>query len=304
MNQLKDIFNVQFFVILGIVLLLVTCLVLYVEQKIKSHDHKLSSMLSLVSSLAEEIDFFKKNNTSSQDTNALQEVQTHIHNLNESLESNKLIDVSDDEGNSSGSDYESIGNNSDSDSNSDPDSEDESNNSDNESNSENDSIIILQETNSDVHKIVNTIDLGNIDNDIITIKKIKDIQLNNIVDLDDTNEMDELDDTNDLNELDELDDANDLNEIDELDDVNDLNDIDELNIDDKTPEIEEDEEGLDDIDDINDIDDESDDTKDNVVDYNKLSVPKLKEIALEKKLITTTSNKLKKADLLKLLEVH
>ena len=53
------------------------------------------------------------------------------------------------------------------------------------------------------------------------------------------------------------------------------------------------------VEELDDIEEINDDT----IDYNKLSVAKLKEIALEKSLISNTSNKMKKADLLKLLEV-
>jgi len=270
MNQVKDIFNTQFFVILGVVLLLVTCLVLYVEQKFKAYDHKMSSMLSLVSSLAEEMDIFKNNRNHSGGHSAM---QTEINNLNTDLEESKLIDVSDEEDNED-SDSES-----DDDNNLDSDSETGSE-SDSESDSDSESV--------DEPKIVNTLELVSNNAEIITITKIEDLQSNDIVDLDESN-IEELNDTEDKYDLDELDELEDLDNSNESnDESNDLDDLDDLEEIEETNVVEE----LDDIEEIND----------NAIDYNKLSVAKLKEIALEKNLISNTSNKLKKAELLKLLE--
>ena len=69
----------------------------------------------------------------------------------------------------------------------------------------------------------------------------------------------------------------------------DLDDLDKLEDLDETTVVEE----LDDVEEIKET---------NVIDYNKLSVAKLKAIALEKKLIPNISKKLKKSELLTLLE--
>ena len=282
MNQIKDIFNTQFFVILGVVLLLVTCLVLYVEQKFKAYDHKMSSMLSLVSSLAEEMDIFKNNRNHNGGQSVTQtEIQSEINDLNENLEESKLIDVSDEEDNED-SDYET-----DDDNNLESDSDTGSG-----SESESDS-----ETMDDVNepKIVNTLDLGSNENEIITITKLEDLQSNDIVDLvEEVNDTEEKYDLDELDECDELDNSNDSNDLDDLDDLDDMEEIEETNV------VEE----LDDINDTNVVEelDDIEEINDDAIDYNKLSVAKLKEIALEKNLISNTSNKLKKAELLKLLE--
>jgi len=276
MNQIKDIFNTQFFVILGVVLLLVTCLVLYVEQKFKAYDHKMSSMLSLVSSLAEEMDIFKNNRNHNGGQSVTQnEIQTEINNLNTDLEESKLIDVSDEEDNAE-SDYES-----DDDNNLDSDS-------DPETDSESDS-----ETIDDVNepKIVNTLDLGSNENEIITITKLEDLQSNDIVDL-----VEELNDTEKKYDLDELDELEDLdNSLESSNDLDDLDDIEETNVVEELDDEIEETNVVEELDDMEEIIDDS-------VEYNKLSVAKLKEIAIEKNLISNTSNKLKKAELLKLLE--
>jgi hypothetical protein len=280
MNQIKDIFNTQFFVILGVVLLLVTCLVLYVEQKFKAYDHKMSSMLSLVSSLAEEMDIFKNNSNHSGGQPVKQnEIQTEINNLNTDLEESKLIDVSDEEDNE--------------DSDSDSESNDDNNlDSDSETGSDTDSETDMESV-DDVNepKVVNTLDIGSNENEIITITKLEDLQSNDIIDL--VEEVNNIEQKYDLDELDELEDLD--NSLDSSNDLDDLEEIEETNmVEELDDEIEETNmvEEPDDIEEIND----------DAIDYNKLSVAKLKEIALEKNLISNTSNKLKKAELLKLLE--
>ena len=54
MPSLSDIFNPSFFMCLGILVLLTALVVVYFESKMREQNHKIASMLSLVSSLAEE----------------------------------------------------------------------------------------------------------------------------------------------------------------------------------------------------------------------------------------------------------
>ena len=55
MASLIDLFNPSFLMFLGILVLVVALLVVYFESKFRDQNHKISSMLSLVSSLAEEV---------------------------------------------------------------------------------------------------------------------------------------------------------------------------------------------------------------------------------------------------------
>ena len=55
MPSLTDLFNPTFLMFLGILVLVVALLVVYFETKFREQNHKISSMLSLVSSLAEEV---------------------------------------------------------------------------------------------------------------------------------------------------------------------------------------------------------------------------------------------------------
>jgi hypothetical protein len=59
MASLADLFNPSFLALLGILVLVVALLVLYFESKIREQNHKISSMLSLVSTLAEDMNGVK-----------------------------------------------------------------------------------------------------------------------------------------------------------------------------------------------------------------------------------------------------
>jgi hypothetical protein len=249
-------------------------------------------MLSLVSSLAEEMDIFKNNRNHS---GGQSEIQTEINNLNENLEESKLIDVSDDD--DSDDDETNNGSDSETDDDNNLDSDDDS---DDEPETDSESVDDLN-----VPKIVNTIDLGSNENEIITITKLEDLQSNNIVDLNESN-IEELDDIEEKYDLEDLDDSNDLDDLDDLDETNVVeeldDDIEETNV------VEELDDDMDETNVVEELDDNMDETNvveelnDDAIDYNKLSVAKLKEIAMDKNLILNTNNKLKKAELLKLLE--
>ena len=55
----NDIFTTSFFMTLGITILLITACIAYFENKMREQNHKVISMLSLVSSVAEELNFAK-----------------------------------------------------------------------------------------------------------------------------------------------------------------------------------------------------------------------------------------------------
>lgn len=57
--SLTDLLNPTFFMCLGIVLLAIALLVVYFENKMREQNHKIASMLSLVSTLAEDMNGFK-----------------------------------------------------------------------------------------------------------------------------------------------------------------------------------------------------------------------------------------------------
>lgn len=275
MPSLSDIFNPSFFMCLGILVLLTALIVVYFESKMREQNHKIASMLSLVSSLAEEqnnlrIEVYTRmitaNNTNS-----------HIINNSEAFKqssNNDLINVSDDEEDDSDED--------DDDSNDDSD-EDSSNEDSNDSDSDSD----LEEN--------EVIEIGN-NNDIKVLK----LNINKIDDSenDDNNENNDFN-INDLDDLDdELDDDSDSTSSDEelKEDIPIQNNLEELKDDginfEETSKLDLNAFDLKQIN-ISGLDNET-------YDYKKFSLGKLKSLAMEKGL-TKDSSKLKKNELLKLL---
>ena len=96
MSVLSEIFTPSFFMILAIVFILMALLVIYIENKWREQNHKIASMLSLVSSLAEEINVLRFNFITYANKNASETQVTSSLDNNEPVESH-LIPVSDDE---------------------------------------------------------------------------------------------------------------------------------------------------------------------------------------------------------------
>jgi len=285
MSILSNIFNPTILFFLGFTLLIVALLVVYFENKIREQNHKISSMLSLVSSLAEETNSIK---------NHLSYMITGDNSGNNLYESNKifapnnlqtksdfassLIAVSDnedeDEDDIDDSDVEDDDSDSDSDSGSESDGDD-------------DSIFKLTEVNQNDIKVLN---LDNLDsNDFFNT--------NNNLDENDHDDGDDDEDNDNDDDDDDLDcDVNDIN-------FNKLSgsDSDDDNYDDndnkKKIYPDENETHLKTIN-ISNLEETNKNTE--VMDYKKLSLNKLKAIVLEKGLVSDPS-KLKKNELLKLL---
>jgi hypothetical protein len=107
MASLTDLFNPSFFMFLGIMVLVIALLVVYFESKIRDQNHKIASMLSLVSTLAEDINGVKMglnhlalSSVQGGNHNIPQNTPFPIHNLgsiHNNEKSNELIEVSDDE---------------------------------------------------------------------------------------------------------------------------------------------------------------------------------------------------------------
>jgi hypothetical protein len=163
MPSLVDIFNPSFFVFLGILVLVAALLVVYFESKMREQNHKMTSMLALITCVTDEMNVIKihlnnqsnnqsiiggtQNNPSSLETNDVHIIKT------------KLIDVSDDSESESGSN----------------DSESNDSESDSESNSE------------DIKEII---EIGEEHNDIKVLK----LNISNINDIDENNLNDNIDD--------------------------------------------------------------------------------------------------------------
>ena len=99
MTILAELFNPSFFMLLAILLLVASMFVIYYESKMREQNHTINSMLSLVSTLAEDMNNVKFGLNQL----AIRYSQSSANNVEEILETSKiipnynLIEVSDDE---------------------------------------------------------------------------------------------------------------------------------------------------------------------------------------------------------------
>lgn len=302
MSNFNDIFNSTFFICLGLILLACAGIILYFESKIREQNHKFTSMLSLISSMAEELNYIKAMGFSQyrgDESIMVSNVNTVPSNNNE----DELIKVSDGEDSDSDSDSD------------DNDSMDDSASDSDENDSDNDSEKNIKHLKFTTQQ----------DNIVITENKKDNIEIFDLEDIDESDDEDnsdsDSDNIEDLNdednssedESDELNMTTKLNlesfgqEIDseykiEADDIDiDLNTIvkEDTNIEETTlPNLKEAvSESLKKIN-ISNLDDEQEST--GFLDYKKCSVTKLRNIVVEKGLVSDAS-KLKKSELLTLL---
>ena len=272
MASLADLFNPTFLMFLGILVLVVALLVVYFESKMREQNHKIASMLSLVSTLAEDMNGVKMglNHLAIRGGNGFQQPDNVLReNLGNS--ETKLIEVSDD---------------------------DESDNEDSD-NEQTDN-----ETNSEESHELNNDDLESLEDDSDTesesstddIKVVK-LQVSNedIVE----NELHE-----DANNL-EFEPAEDLAEFEINDELPEISDdyVEEV-LDLKYESEEKEEPSMPSASDLKTISinlGEEQPHEDNI-DYKKLQLAKLRSIVVEKGLTSNSeATKLKKPELLKLL---
>ena len=269
MVSFEYLFNPTFLMFLGILMLVVALLVVYFESKIRDQNHKIASMLSLVSTLAEDMNGVKMGLNHLAMTRVGGNFQkSHLEETTQQMkhEENKLIEVSDDDSDD------------DSDDESDDDNEVSESDVDLESNSDEESC-----DNVKVLKINITDDINNIDES---------------VNLD-------LEETESLEDIEEVDDSVELNS--NLSDVeSENNDHENLSnsfvekVLDLQYENENDEQLTLTSSVLKKININLDETQHENIDYKKLPLPKLRTIVSEKGLGLDTS-KLKKNELLKLL---
>ena len=272
---LTDLFNQTFFMFLGILVLVVALLVVYFESKFRDQNHKISSMLSLVSSLAEEVNGTKMIIHQLTMNPQMQQHIPFFQNKESTLErkivqsNNNLIPVSDDE-----------------------DSDDES------------EVYIDSDDEDDAASEVSIDE----DSDEEPNKDIKVFRLNISEDL---NQIDE--DSKSLSEnsvAESLDGASldgaslDGASLEDLDDLENLDDLDDTSSTSSDSIQTTDVKKIDNFMDLKSINITLEETKtDKSVDYKKMALPKLRSVVSEKGL-SSDSSKLKKNELLKLLGVE
>ena len=249
MPSLTDLFNPTFLIFLGILVLVVALLVVYFETKFREQNHKISSMLSLVSSLAEEVNGTKMvihQLSMNQGPRFYQQQQQEQPSLEKKIiQTDNLITVSDDE---------------------DSDSDDDS---DSDAGSENsfDEIESTQDSDSDDDD-VSVIEIGDHNNDVKILKLNISSQSDDISQSDDNFDVDNLDE---LDELDELDDSSDTESIKENNNLNETkNNIKSIDLKSINITLEE-------------------TKTEQPLDYKKLSLPKLRSVVSEKGLTPDSS---------------
>ena len=267
MSTMSDILNPTFLMCLGIIMISIACLVIYFENKLRDHSHKMSSMLALVTSLTDEVNHTKK---------FLLHVTNNINHkpnvglMDETLSHNLLIPVSDDDD--------------------DDDDDDDSDDDDSDSDSDSDSVEDAVEDTTNHHDIHKTkilkIDITpqNFTNTLYT-ENVDDENLEelNLISVSESESGSESESDGDASVDSKLHDHSNT----EFSNVNHDGSGAQLIDDIITTELK--------TIDITNLDDLA------IVDYKKLSVPKLKIIVGEKGLVADCS-KMKKNDLLKLLE--
>ena len=275
MASLTDLFNPTFLMFLGILVLVVALVVVYFESKFREQNHKIASMFSIVSTLAEDANNMKMglnqlmhyNNTMGGSSLKQDFTQEHLENIREEQLENireittKLIEVSDDE---------------------ESDNEDAASEvSEDEVISDAESVEDLDDDMASLEQYVNEMESepdslteSDLDDEPVEQEKITVFKLN-------VSNEDAQDEINDIND-DDIDDlaselsTSDLEKKEPIINVSDLKTI-SINLEESTEKI----------------------------DYKKLQLPKLKSIVVEKKLATSSdASKLKKAELLKLLGVE
>ena len=252
--SLTDLFTPTFFTFLGILLLVAALIVIYFENKMRDQNHKIASMLSLVSTLAEDMNRVKMSVNHLAMTTIGGTAQDQ---LNTAFISNEnKITVSDDEGDSD---------------------DDASEIFDNEELSDDD---------------YDDDDVSETDTDTSSHDDIKVLKLN-ISEEANNDDNDDIDETLDLDAIDENDDLEDLDDnLSELQsEISHISD---------TEEKMENNDNLSALD-LKTISIHLEETQHDSLDYKKLPLPKLRNIVAEKGL-TSDASKLKKNELLKLLE--
>ena len=274
MTSLADLFNPTFLMFLGILVLVVALLVVYFESKMRDQNHKIASMLSLVSTLAQDMNDVKMGLNHLAISGGQMFQQTNIPNSGVNLgnlQKKNLIEVSDDE----------------------ESEEEEDDNLESEENDEIDEIDEIDE-NEDLESVDDDSDNNSEDsnNDIKVVK----LQVSN-EDLQDNEYTSYEEESNNLEfEHEELDGDFDT-EVDNqyVEEVLDLK-YEEKNLEESTIIFSSDLKTIS----IN-LEEDHQHNEDNI-DYKKLQLSKLRSIVVEKGLTSNSeASKLKKPELLKLL---
>jgi len=269
MASLADLFNPTFLMFLGILVLVVALLVVYFESKMREQNHKIASMLSLVSTLAEDMNGVKMGLNHLAIRGGSQQPPVPIRGNLGNSDTNNLIEVSDDEESDEGSEEEL---------------EEEI---EEELDDTTDGEDISEESDNDDDVKIIKLQVSNEEEDDNSYEEVNNLEFDPTEDLDGFEALDELPEMADdyveqvLDlKYENLEEKENESKPSEMPSVSDLKTI-SINLGDE-----------------HHITDET-------IDYKKLQLPKLRSIAVEKGLTTNSdASKLKKPEILKLLGVE
>jgi hypothetical protein len=260
---LSDIINAPFLISLGITLILIGIVGMFFVQRLQEQNHKISSMVGLVSTMAEELNYIRNKIQTGgqmikQNTNLMNNYD-HLEEINPNNNSNDLITVSDDEDKDEDDDE-------DDDEDEDEDDDDEDDEDDDDNDEDKKQIQISDD-------ILSNIKVINIANEYSQFSQPLNNNTNDIEEL--CNNVEEVDD--DIESVYSSASSNNKTIIEEKQEVkNDFSDLKTIHI--------------------------NDDLEEENIDYKKMSIGKLRMIVSEKGLLTVSEvNKLKKNEILKML---
>jgi hypothetical protein len=298
MSSLTDLFNPTFFMFLGVTLLVAALLTSYFESKLREQNHKLTTMLSLVSSLAEELNGNKfavnhlLNQMSVNGGGPINVIQQNLEKTIVKKDMHELIEVSDDSESDDDEEEESLSDDEDNDMDSDNDSDNET---DNETNAK--TVVELIDNNDNVIKFgalsdIKIFKINNQDeelqeeNDFDDMPDLESISSESIESSESSESSESLDLGLELEiklgesiVLDNV--TEELSEVKEFEQPLDLNEVKKIN--------------------IMDLEEVKSIHSGEHNDYKKMSVQKLRTLVVERNLVADSS-KMKKPELLKLLE--
>jgi hypothetical protein len=164
MASLADLFNPTFLMFLGILVLVVALLVVYFESKMRDQNHKIASMLSLVSTLAEDMNGVKMglNHLAIREGQKFQQPIIPIGENLGNVQKINLIEVSDDE-DEDVEEEESNNEESNDTDNDDLESVEDESDSDNEDDNNGIKIIKLQVSNENISETGENEEINNLD---------------------------------------------------------------------------------------------------------------------------------------------
>ena len=98
---IMEMFTSSFLMSVMFVCVIISLLVIYINYKMSEQDHKISSMLALISTMAQELDFFRRKMLNTPMSSNVSGGSASHHNMSFELEpNNKLIEVSDEDSHS------------------------------------------------------------------------------------------------------------------------------------------------------------------------------------------------------------